>query len=61
MGTWVLVFYISSGFLQSATGGPSTIQGMESEAHCLRTMDLIKQKHGSKFDNGFCFDLKSTK
>jgi hypothetical protein len=53
MATYVLILYLSTGFLQTATGGPVAIDGFTSLEKC--TAELAKAKTDlPKFDWGQC-------
>lgn len=50
--TWILIFYLSSGFGNTATGGPAVIEGFTSEAKCNAAIQVINKT--PKFDFGYC-------
>jgi hypothetical protein len=57
MTTWVLVLYLSTGFAQSATGGPLTIDGFSSAELC-RSANEQFSKELKKYDWGQCLEVK---
>lgn len=56
MTTWVLLFFISHGFAQAATGGPAVIDGFTSEAKCQVVLKQIEQRRG--FDYAVCMKVE---
>jgi hypothetical protein len=56
MSTWVLVFYMSTGWFNNSTGGPAAINGLQSKEQCEKLLLTVKTlRH---FDWGQCIEAK---
>lgn len=55
MTTWVLIIYMSVGFSNMATGGPTSIDGFTSEEKCLVAAKTAEKL--PKFDWAHCLKV----
>lgn len=55
--TWILVFYVSSGFGTASTGGPAVIDKFSSGAACVIAGEELKKELGGKLDWFKCVRL----
>lgn len=58
ISTWVLVFYMSRGIAQTATGGPAAIDGFRTEAACKVALEKLSKMRMRGFDDGQCFEVQ---
>ena len=56
MSTWVLIFYMSTGFGTTSHGGPATIDGFSSYESCMAAGEAISKV--DKYDWHKCVEVK---